>query len=216
MRLCIIASLFLTFVFFPLSVDAWDWGNSNNFFLKKKIDDRWSFVTRSLVVSRDDMSDVFFGIVDGGLRYAWFDSFSTDIVYRGAWFETNSGWAYENRPLVNLNVNDQWQGYKLSHRSRFEFRIFNDQRKDDIRYRSEFRIITPYQITKYNFTPYIEEEFFYSFNEEQINMNWLSGGLRYKVNKNTILKVGYRWQTQKLSGTWNDRNVLVTGLLLFF
>jgi len=73
-----------------------------------------------------------------------------------------------------------------------------------------------YQITKYNFIPYIEEEFFYSFNDEQINVNWLSGGLRYKINKNTIVKVGYRWQTQKRSGVWIDRNVLVTGLLLFF
>ena len=114
MRLFIIASLFLTFVFFPLSVDAWYWGNSNNFFLKKKIDDRWSFVTRSLVVSRDDMSDVFFGIVDGGLRYAWFDSFSTDIVYRGAGLARHCGWACENRPLVDLSVYGRCHGDRLS------------------------------------------------------------------------------------------------------
>jgi len=216
MRIYIILSLFLISVFLPSPVEAWDWGNSNNFFLKKKIDERWSFVTRSLVVSRDDMSDVFFTLLDGGLRYAWFDSFSTDFVYRGAWLENSSGWAYENRPLINLNVNQKWQKFKLSHRSRFEFRLYNDQRKDDIRYRSEFRIITPYKLSKYNLTPYIEEEFFYSFNQEQINMNWLSGGLRYKINKNATFKLGYRWQTQKFSDVWSNRHVLVTGLLLFF
>jgi len=162
------------------------------------------------------MQDIFLGITDVGLRYSLTDQLSVDGVYRAVWFKQSNGWVYENRPLVNINLKKIWKEYSWNYRSRFEFRFFEYDKKDDIRYRSEFRIITPFKITKWHLTPYIEEEFFYSFNNNEINMNWLSGGVRYKVNKNTVVKLGYRWQTQKLSGTWSDRNVLVTGFIFFF
>jgi len=195
---------------------AWDWGNSNNLFIKKTLNDRWSIVSRSLFTSRDDMSDIFFGIADIGLRYKVVDWLSVDGVYRGAWFESSAGWEYENRPLININLGKKFGGFFLSNRSRFEFRIYADDRQDDIRYRNEIRIITPFELTKWKLIPYFEEEFFYGYKDGEINMNWLTGGLRYNINKNTKVKLGYRWQTQKLGGTWKNRHVLVTGLLIFF
>ena len=96
-----------------------------------------------------------------------------------------------------------------------EFRIF-EKAEDDIRYRSEYRWILPYELTRFKFKPYLEEEFFYSVNAEAINENWVSAGFRYRLNLNTILKLGYRWQARKSRGEWQDRNVLVTGVLLFF
>jgi hypothetical protein len=206
----------LVLIFIPNSVYAWDWGNSNNLFIKKKLNDRWAIVTRSLFTSKNDMHDIFLGVADVGLRYALTDEVSVDTVYRGVWFKLSTGWVYENRPLVNINLTETWKGYMWNHRSRFEFRLYDYDKKDDVRYRSEFRVITPFKLTRWDLVPYVEEEFFYSFNENEINMNWLSSGLRYKVNKNTTVKLGYRWQTQKLSGQWVNRNVLVTGVLFFF
>lgn len=208
--------IILTLLIFTCPVAAAaDWGNSNNLFIKKKINDRWSWVSRSLTVSRDNMSDLFFGTSDIGLRYKLSSHWSVDVVYRAAWLELGEDWRFENRPLLNLNYTTRFAGYRLDHRSRAEFRIF-DKAPDDIRYRGEFRLIFPWEMTRFKLKPYLEEEFFYSVNQERINENWLSAGLRFKVRPNTVVKLGYRWQTQKFGDNWRDRNVLVTGLLFFF
>lgn len=167
------------------------------------------------MVSRDNMSNPFFATADIGLRYKFTPNWSTDVVYRAAWLELGEDWRYENRPLINLNYSTNWQGYRLTHRSRVEFRIF-EEASDDIRYRSEYRIVFPHELTRFKLKPYIEEEFFYSVNAEEVNENWLSAGFRYRLNPNTILKLGYRWQARKSQNQWQDRNVLVTGILLFF
>ncbi len=200
---------------FHVEAFAADGGNSNNLFIKKKINDRWSWVSRSLTVSRDDMSDFFFGTADLGLRYQLSQRWSVDMVYRAAWLELGDHWRFENRPLINLNYTTNLAGYRFDHRSRAEFRIF-DSAPDDIRYRGEFRLIGPWEFTRWRIKPYLEEEFFYSVNQQRVNENWLSGGLRYKVRPNTVVKLGYRWQTQKFGDDWRHRHVLVTGLLFFF
>ena len=117
--LCLLSIL----VFIPVTAQARDWGNSNNLFIKKTLNERWSFVSRGLFASRDDMSDIFFGTIDGGLRYKVNDIFSMDAVYRGVWFDLGEDWGYENRPLINFNFKERWKGYTWNHRSRFEFRF---------------------------------------------------------------------------------------------
>jgi len=208
--------LIVYFLTSPLGVFAWDWGNSNNFYFKKPLDEKWTIESRSLFTSKQDMGDVFFGVVDLGLSYKTLDWLTIGASYRGAWFEQSKGWGYESRPLINILAKTKWKDTFLSNRSRFEFRNYQYNKKDDVRYRNETRLIAPYQFTSLKLQPFFEEEFFYSYNTTQIDMNWVTGGLMYQVNKNTRLKCGYRWHAQKLSGKWFNRHVLVTGLMMQF
>ncbi|MEM7392957.1 MAG: DUF2490 domain-containing protein, partial [Verrucomicrobiota bacterium] len=105
--------------------------------------------------------------------------------------------------------------FKVTNRTRFEFRHFND-RKDDVRFRNETRIEAPWSITPLDIRPYFEEEFFISFNEDEVNMNWITLGLFYKPVKNIKLKAGYRWLTQKLGGEWRDRHIFVTAFNFYY
>jgi opacity protein-like surface antigen len=63
---------------------------------------------------------------------------------------------------------------------------------------------------------YIEEEVFYSFNNERIDMNWLGGGFSWKPMKRVKLKLGYRWNYFRVGDDFKNRNTLVTGMNVFF
>ncbi len=130
-----------------------DWGYSHNFLIRKKMNERWSIVSRSLFSSREDMRDVFFGVVDLGFDYDVKDWLRAGMAYRGAWFRMNQGFEYENRPLINVQFHKNVKGYYLSNRHRFEFRYYNDSREDDIRYRNETWIVFPYEIIKFKLRP---------------------------------------------------------------
>jgi len=193
-----------------------DWGYSHNFLIQKKISDKWFIVSRSQFNARDNMREIFLGLVDLGFDYQMYEWLKVGGAYRGAWFLLDKEYGYENRPMININASKNIHGYFVSNLSRFEFRFYNYDLKDDVRFRNETRIVFPLELTKLKLKPYIEEEFFYGFNANEVNANWLSGGLQYQVNKNVRIKTGYRWLTQKTGTEWINRNVLVTGFMFTF
>ena len=88
--------------------------------------------------------------------------------------------------------------------------------QERFRYRNETRIIAPWEIGSKGARVFMEEEFFYEFTDAGFNFNWLTTGLRWKVQPSVVAKLGYRWQTAKFGDEWSHRHQLVTGLLFFF
>ncbi len=103
----------------------------------------------------------------------------------------------------------------MTNRSRFEFRFF-DYREDDVRFRNEIVVEAPWEFTPLKLKPYVEEEFFYSFNEDWIEANWIGAGLSWRPMPGVKLKLGYRWVHQRIGDGWLNRNVIVTGVNVFF
>lgn len=193
-----------------------DWGYSHNFQIQKKVSDRWFIVSRSQFNSRDDMREIFLGMVDIGADYQVYDWLKVGGAYRGAWTFLGREYGYENRPMININASKKFKGYVFNNLSRLEFRQYHFDLEDDIRYRNESRVVLPLELTPLKLKPYIEDEFFYSFNADEINANWLTGGIHYQINENVRVKTGYRWLTQKTGRGWVDRHVLVTGFMFTF
>jgi hypothetical protein len=193
-----------------------DWGYAHNFYIKKSLSERWSVLSRSQFALRDDMSDLFFGFADVGLGYGFYPGWRFDAVYRLAWLQPAEDWLEERRPLVNLNWFGSLGDTRVSNRSRLEFRFYDYDKDDDIRFRNETRVEFPWAVLPFEIRPYFEEEFFYGRNSGEIEMNWLTGGLYYKPSKKVKLKVGYRWIAIRVREQWENRNQLVTGLNLFF
>lgn len=199
---------------FPPALAA-DTGSSHNLFILHQLDDRSSFVGRANLVTRDGFSDLFFGYVDGNYRYTLAGPWAVEAGYRHAFLELGNHWRQEYRPMLALYwIGQLGQGH-FSNRNRIEWRYFEGNAKDRVRYRNESVWRSQHTVTGYELTPFVEEEFFYDLTDSVLNENWLTFGISKNWTKGVKWKLGYRLQSQKFSGEWEHRHVLVTGLSFF-
>ena len=191
-------------------------GSSHNLFYLDKLSDNSFFVGRANLVTRDGFSDTFFGYVDANYRYKINKPWAVEVGYRHAFLELSSGWREEYRPMLSLYWRGKLAEGKISNRHRIEWRYFEGNAKDRVRYRNESVWTSLNTITDYKLTPFIEEEFFYDITNSELNVNWLTFGISKfwsKSKKGGIKwKLGYRLQSQKFNGKWENRHTLVTGI----
>lgn len=195
---------------------AQDAGASNNLLLKAGLGaGDWFLISRSNLASRNNFGDNFLAYTGAGLGYQLSDSFSLRAGYRRAWFRFSEDWQPENRGYLEGYFAKRINGFRFTNRARVEFRYF-DWRDDDIRLRNEITVEAPWPLTPLRLKPYLEEEVFFSTNAGRFEANWLGGGLAWRPAEGVKLKLGYRWNRFRAGDDWTNRNVLVTGLNLFF
>ena len=207
-------ALLISMIMLP-TAQATETGSSHNLFYLNKLDDKSFFVGRANLVTRDGFSDTFFGYVDGNFRYSLTGPWAVEVGYRQAYLEINNNWREEYRPMLGLYWRGKLGQGKFSNRHRIEWRFFEGNAKDRVRYRNESVWTSDNTITDFKLTPFIEEEFFYDVTDSVLNNNWLTFGISKFWNKNIKWKLGYRLQSQKFSGQWENRHVLVTGVSIF-
>ncbi|WP_372798703.1 DUF2490 domain-containing protein [Pontiella sp.] len=198
------------------TAEASDWGGIHDYILKYSINDEWAVYNRYETISRDDFEDTYFGLIDLGLAYKLDDHWTLSGYYRQCWLQSAStgDWSTEHRPLVELNYGTKLNDIALSSRSRLEFRIYEGDKEDDMRYRNRLRADMPWDIV--GIKPYLEEELFFSDNYDGFfGQNWLTAGVYYKID-HVKLRVGYRWQASKSGNSWKSKNLLATNLMFFF
>jgi hypothetical protein len=207
-----ILSLLLTA---PVVMADQDAGGSYNLLLKASLTPDWFLISRSNLASRNNFEDNFLAYTGLGIGYQWVPNFSLRAGYRRAWFRFSDDWQPEDRGYLEGYFAESFDGFRLSNRARVEFRQF-DWRDDDVRLRNEIVVEPPWPITPLKLKPYLEEEVFYSTRAGWIEANWLGVGLAWRPAKGVKVKLGYRWNHFRIGGDWANRNVLVTGINLFF
>ena len=214
-RVTLLAALMIvTIAAPPARASSWDTGTSHNLFVQAAIDDRWFITSRNNLATRDGLNDLFFGYLDVNLGYRLNKAWSVEGGYRQAWLDTPRGTRPEQRPLFNLTWRRAVDEWFLANRSRVELRFFHGSAASDrVRYRNESRVLLPKRLTPPGLRLFLEEEFFYEFDGNGFNTNWLTGGVSFALGHGAALKLGYRWQAQKFGGEWRNRHVLVTGLI---
>lgn len=194
-------------------------GSSHNLFYLNKLDEKAFFVGRANLVTRDGFSDTFFGYVDGNYRYKLTGPWAIEAGYRHAFLELGNQWREEYRPMLGLYWKGKLAGGKFSNRHRVEWRYFEGDAQDRVRYRNESVWTSLNTVTDYQLTPFIEEEFFYDMTGNELNGNWLTLGFSkfWARSKSGAMKwkLGYRLQSQKFNGEWEHRHMLVTGVSIF-
>jgi hypothetical protein len=209
--------LALLTVLLPLcSIADGNWGYAHINFLKVKLTNDWSAYTSSQVTWRDDMSDFYFYYVDAGLSCKINPNWQIGGAYRYASWDIQDNFEREDRPLINLTWSAKPKGISIANRARMEFRYYDWDKKDDIRYRNRTRIEFPWEVLPGGIKPYLEEEVFYGRNSGKVEMNWLMAGLYCKPTEHLKIKAGYRWFAIRIGDEWENRNQLVTGLILLF
>jgi hypothetical protein len=192
-----------------------DAGGSYNLLIKAGLGGDWFLISRSNLASRNDFGDPFLGYTGAGLGRQLTPTFSIRAGYRRAWFRFGEDWQPENRGYLEGFFAQRFHGFRVTNRARVEFRFF-DWRDDDVRLRNEITVEAPWELTPLKLRPYLEEEVFYSTNAGHFEANWLGGGLAWRPAKGVKVKLGYRWNRFRAGEDWANRNVLVTGLNLFF
>lgn len=190
-------------------------GSSHNLFMLNQLSEDSFFVGRANLVTRDGFSDTFFGYVDINYRYALPKPWAIEVGYRQAYLELDNQWREEYRPMLGLYWRGKLANGKFSNRHRIEWRNFEGDAEDQLRYRNESVWRSLKTITDYKLTPFIEEEFFYNVTNSTLNMNWLTFGISNYWSKRVKWKLGYRLQSQKFTEKWENKHVLVTGVSIF-
>lgn len=211
-KACVLATLILLPVL-ARAIEG-DWGYAHINFAKISLSEKWSILSRSQVTLRNDFRDLYFWYADAGLAYSITPAWRTELAYRHAEWDFGGGWLIERRPMVNLDWFGNAKGIRLNNRSRMEYRDFKWDKETDWRFRNRTRIELPWQVM--GISPFFEEEFFYGFNRDAMEMNWLTTGLQFKPMKGVKLKTGYRWIAIRVNDDWENRNQLTTNFSLFF
>lgn len=191
-----------------------DFGVSYNLLLKADIDDDWFVISRSNVATRDDNNETFLTYTGAALGLQLTDAWSLRVGYRHAKLKLGERWRSEDRPFVEAYGATARSGWRLTNRSRVEFRHYEDG-NDDIRLRTEFGARAPWSLTPLGLRPFVEDELFYGLDAGRLEANWLTLGLSWPVGSGSA-KVGYRWNRFRVGEDWRDRDVLVLGLNLFY
>jgi opacity protein-like surface antigen len=192
-----------------------DSGASFNLLLKAPLKDDWFVISRSNLATRDDFADRFLGFTGAGIGYQLTPAWSLRGGYRRVWFRPQDEWLEEDRLYAEAFYGERFDQVRFTSRSRFEFRFF-DYRDDDVRFRNEFVVESNSPIPGTELRLYAEEEFFYGLNDGRFEANWLGAGLAWRPADGVKLKLGYRWNRFRVGDEWRDRDVLVTGINLFF
>ncbi len=208
--------LFLFLFISPSGLQADDdWGSAHNLLLKSDLNKDWFLLSRSNLATRRDNEQLFLGFTGVSLEYQIDKNWSARVGYRTARFRIGDDWRTEYRPMTELYYGDMHNGWRLTSRSRVELR-FPDWRDDDVRLRQEFTATSPWKLTSLEMKPFLEEEIFYSTDNNWVEANWATVGLSYFPFKNTKFKIGYRHNRFRIRGNFTTRHTLVTGVNIFF
>lgn len=165
----------------------------------------------------DDAGDLYYHHSDLGLVYKsladWID---LGVNYRKAFQrDSEDKWRQENRPHLNITLKGQLSNLDVSSRSRFEYRD-RENNKDLWRYRNKVTVKLPLELTALKLQPYLADEVFINFDEEDLNKNRLYSGLSFKLSENIKGEVYYLWQSSESDGDWTNLNVLGAQLKFYF
>ena len=211
--------LFLTFLYIVFFVPGGqaedDWGSSHNLLVKKTINEDWFLLTRSNLATRRDNEQVFLVYSGASLGFQINKKWSVRAGYRVARFRIGDDWRTERRPMVEAYHGSMHDGWRLTSRSRIEFRQ-PDWREDDVRLRQEFTATAPFKLTHLEMQPFAENEIFYSTRNDWVEANWTTAGLSFFPIDNTRFKAGYRHNRIRIQGEFITRHTLMLGVNIFF
>ena len=192
-----------------------DWGSSYNLLLKKMINQEWFMLSRSNLATRRDNEQLFLGYTGASLGYQFNKEWSFRAGYRVARFRIGDDWRTERRPMAEAYYGKMYDGWRLTSRSRIEFRQ-PDWRDNDVRLRQEFTATAPYKLTPLEMRPFVENEIFYSTRNDWVEANWTTLGFSFFPIDKTKVKAGYRHNRIRIQGDFITRHTLVIGVNLFF
>jgi len=162
--------------------------------------EEWLSFTENVTRFKDSQTDLWLNYL--GLA----DWLSVGVGYKRV-FAKPDDWEVEDRPMLNAAVKTSIYGFGVTNRSRFEYRMLEDQ--DEFwRWRHRLTVTSPVTFTPLKIQPYTAEEVFYSFDGQGFNQQRLYGGVFIPLHEKVRLELFYIWKLDKLDHDWHASNVL--------
>lgn len=205
--------LFALMVLLPGSVSG-DWQYWSHFEIVNSVDENLDFKVKPELRFDENLNNHYYTHFDIGFDWEVADWFIFAPYYRHINEKRNDVHQIEYRP--HLNATFKWKKLpvvNISDRSRMEFRIKED--KISLRYRNKLNVKMP-KFTRYEFQPYIADEFFYDFESNEINKNRLYAGTDFKTIKNLKIGLSYIMESAKREDSWNVDNIFQSSIKFGF
>jgi len=191
--------------------------------VKKKLNDKFDIFVHSNLKLKDDMGTLYYFYVRNGLTYHAHKNLDLGLVYRIAETEVRKAaetdWKIEHRAEFDIAPKMDIGKLKLVDRSRFEFRYFENEGRDEWRYRNLFKLSYPVEIFNVPISLFCSEEFFYDLNPKEISIHWLTAGFDKKLTEDLSLAIYFRIELVRKAedlNSWDRYNVLGTQLTWYF
>ena len=136
------------------------------------------------------------------------DWFAVGLGYKKAFGRDGDTWRTEDRPYLNLIVKSKLGDLRVGSRSRFEYRDVEDE--DPVwRYRNKVTLRPAVTFTRLKLQPYVADEIFVNFDEEDFNQHRLYGGFFVSLHERIDLDLFYVWKLdEQEDDSWHDTNVI--------
>lgn len=192
-----------------------DWQLWNIVSAEKKMNDSLRFNLEEETRWSEDINRFMYQSLDTGLVYGvsgWLDLGGN---FRYVIQDDAGQWEHESRPHLNAMLKYSWRKLQFLNRSRFEYRYLT-RTKDTWRYRNLSEIMLPFDWASLKISPYLKEEVFFKFDQDDYNQNRLSGGMQFELLRCIEIDLFYLWQRVKSLGEWKNINVLGTNIKFIF
>lgn len=200
-----------------LAADSGDlqWWSTTS--LNFDIEKDWAVSFEEQIRIENDTGNLFYYHTDLGLTYTGFAEWlDLGLNFRRVDQKDSRGtFRTENRPHINLTIKEKLLGLDVSNRSRLEYRD-REVAVDCWRYRNQTTVKFPVEISDWKLQPYMADEFFINLGEDNVCRNRVFSGFSFKVSQNVKGSLFYLWERVKITGGWQDANIIGANLKLYF
>jgi hypothetical protein len=142
------------------------------------------------------------------------DWFAVGLGCKREFEKDGDDWQIEDRPYLNLAVKGKLCGLRVGSRSRFEYRDVENE-EPVWRYRNKVIVRPSVTFTPLKVLPYVADEIFINFDEEDFNQHRLYGGFFIPLHERIDLELFYVWKLdEEPDNSWHDTNIL--GSYIYF
>lgn len=126
-------------------------------------------------------------------------------------------WKPEYSPLADVFIRTYLSDWELHDRNRVQYVIFQPLPRSRWLYRNRFRIVPPWNFTKYKINPFIDNEVFF-FEQRGFNQDRLCCGLLMQFTNSCGGQIYYmaRFEKRENPTYWVHQNILNLTLLLSY
>ena len=172
------------------------------------INERWQFKLDERLTFGDEARRLDDHQTDYAFQYSGLpDWLGVGFGFKQQFEKEGDGWLVENRPLVNILLRTAIPGLLVVDRSRFEYRILEDE-ENVWRYRNKISVTPPVAFTPWKLAPYMSQEIFVAFNEEDFNQHRVSGGFFVPLQEHVRFELFYVWKLNEEGDDWHDTNIV--------
>jgi hypothetical protein len=191
-----------------------DWQYWNEFKLKHNINEKIDVHLKLEQRIVDHVGDFALHNYSPGIVYGINKYFDFELNYKYEREKVNEEWRDEHRLEMIPIIKWEWSGYKFNVRNRFEYRTIEGD--DKWRWREKLKIKRNVMMGDFVFTPFVSEEIFYDFKEDEFNQNRAAIGFTKEITKSLEIGLYYLRKSNKRNGSWTGVNVLGTEFVMNF